>query len=268
MSYTFGIFIRSMGERTETLCLDSVRKTYGLKNVHVIKGVSPAYKAFEIMFRKALENRYDWYLGLDADVVLLPNWLRDIKQIIENRGGLSLFSFSLPMIDPFIGSVDKGNHIFNGNYTDRALKVLRTKTRFSLKPESSIKSHVASTESIYFQENQPIGLHGCEQFYKDIAYRFFLQRLRRNNRQVAAKLRKEARRNPVSDFRVALCGWNKGRNAALFQPLRKMVGINPYESDMRQRDMFSELFTHLGIEEKGELKIALDQFYRRYNRLI
>ena len=66
----FGIFIRSVGERTEKLCIEACKQSLDSSKIHLIKNYYPAHKAYAKMFRMADELGYDWYLGLDADVIL------------------------------------------------------------------------------------------------------------------------------------------------------------------------------------------------------
>ena len=169
----FGVFIRSIGERTEALCTESVRNSVLEASVHVIQNVYPAQAAYEQMFAKAQECGYDVFLGLDADVILQADWLQIVSQKIKQLQDKQWFVFSFPMRDAFKGQVSQGNHFYNGAYVDEALSILKTKVAHSLRPESMIRHHVAAA-SPYFKDTE-LGWHGYEQYYRDIFFRFWLR---------------------------------------------------------------------------------------------
>jgi len=72
----FGVFIRSIGERTEQLCAESCYQCLPPENVHILRNYYPSYNVYRAMFQEALKLGYEWYMGLDADVILLPGWMK------------------------------------------------------------------------------------------------------------------------------------------------------------------------------------------------
>ncbi len=210
------------------------------------------------MFRMADELGYDWYLGLDADVVLKKNWYKIAMDKIEEIKDRDYFNFSFAVQDKFLGIIDRGNHFYNGKYNKLAMRILEEKTRYTLKPESSICSHI-KRESPNFS-NFTIGFHGHEQYYKDIFYRFWLRRKRGGNLSKQSKFFKDKNRlNHDKDFWVAKRGWDYGRN------ILSLIGLNrkckPGDCTAMLKEV-PKLLNKLGIKEKSELKINLNKFYQ------
>ena len=65
----FGVYVRSIGERTERLCLESCYKYVDPSDVHLLKNYFPSYNVYREMFNRADKSDYDWFLAVDADIV-------------------------------------------------------------------------------------------------------------------------------------------------------------------------------------------------------
>lgn len=261
MNIKFGVFTRSVGERTEHLCLESVTKEMTAGRVHLIKDRFPAYRAFEEMFSLALEHSYEWFLGLDSDVVLERGWSQWILNKISMLDEPTVYNFSFPVKDYFIGKADKGNHIFNGRYTKDALHILLNRTKFLGKPESTIKNYLSGLASTFYELEECLGYHGYEQYYKDIFYRFYLQRARnRDFRSKCPFLNKSFSGELPLDYKVARLGWRHGRRRSVAKRLHSIVGHKFPISDGAMRKDFERRLSRLGIIEKEQLPYNLEEF--------
>lgn len=222
----FGVIIRSIGERTETLCLEACRRVLPKSKIHIVRDYYPTYRAYRQMYNISLEKEYDWYLGLDADVVLKDNWLDVAEKKINELAGEDYFGFSFSIRDKFLRNLDRGNHFYCGRFTKRALWFLENRTRDSLKPESYISRYLKSDnppkKGRYFKDIV-IGYHGYEQFYKHIYYRFLLRRFRiqrdPEGKEKYVNLFKNVKNLGDLDFYAGKLGWEYAESRYLMRLL-------------------------------------------------
>jgi len=257
----FGVFIRSIGERTERLCLEACEQGVSFDKIRLIKDKYPAYEAYKEMFLLAGKFNYDWYLGLDADTILKRDWYQIAMAKIEEVKNKDYFDFSFSVQDKFLRIIDRGNHFYNGKYTEEALRILEEKTKYTLKPESSICAYIEK-ESPNFTDSV-IGFHGYEQYYKHIFYGFWLRRRRGGDLSKQIKLFNDKNKlKQDKDFFVAEKGWNYGRNILSKIGLNRKINPGECVSILKESP---KLLEELGIQEKEELMIDLNSFYEFYH---
>jgi len=259
----FGIFIRSVGERTEKLCWESCRIHISPENIIIIRDVFPAHKAYSEMFEQAKLLNYDWFLGVDADVVLVKDWYELALQKRMEMEQKKWFVFSGVVRDKFLGWIDRGNHFYNGEHVDKALDVLHQKTKYMLKPESAICQYVGLEDPHY--KDITIGYHGYEQYCRDIYYRFWMQAKRKREMENDYPFLKEDFNagNIDHDFIIAKKGWSAGRESRFLFWLRSKLHVfmRGVRSDASLRDrLFSKQIKN--IREKSELETSLEEFFR------
>ena len=56
-----GVYVRSIGERTERLCLESCYQYVDPSDVHLLKNYFPSYEVYREMFKRANKSEYDWF---------------------------------------------------------------------------------------------------------------------------------------------------------------------------------------------------------------
>lgn len=233
-----GVFIRTVGERTAFHCIKSVLDDLvNLENVHVITNMCPFYKTLEEMFKVVKKREYEYFLALDADVVLEKGW-REVydKKIAELD---DFFVFSMSVEDKFFGVIDRGNHLYNAKYVDYARMKL-VGTMYTHKPETHLtRFGDVKDKSPHF--DTVIGKHGYGQYYRDIFYRFW--RRRKSGPHYEKKfpfLKGEFTDEQKKDtgYLVAHLGWKYGEN-------------NVCETnDARKKDIIDKILIDNGIEEK------------------
>jgi hypothetical protein len=255
----FGIFIRSVGERTEALCREACLREVPPEDVHVIKDVYPAARAYLEMFNRAQEENYDWFGGVDADIVLKKWWMRMVRDKIREVERREFFVFSFHVRDKFLGVIDRGNHFYNGRYVNEAREVLLKKTWNSSKPESLIESHVVAESAPY---PGVIGYHGYDQYRRDIAYRFWLQYKRKPLREIERALRDGGK---DKDWEAARLGWEKSKKEVVNNLLIRS-GIKTARPDQRNKNRIDVWLRKNGIDEDDTSEITLDYFYESKRR--
>ena len=257
----FGVFIRSIDERTENLCFKSCVNEVDKENIFIIKNKYPAYLAYQEMFIKAKDKKYNWFLGLDADVILIPNWLSIAKKLKDNLDDGTWFVFSCAVRDKFLGMVDRGNHFYNGEHIDQALEILENKTQYMIKPETSICKYIGHRDPHF--SDRFIGYHGYEQYNKDILYRFWLQAKRKRHLEnIHLFLKnKDNNTNSDNDFNMATLGWKYGKENWFQYKMRALFPnlVKSYQSDASIRDKLYSNYCK-GNPEKEHLVLLYEKF--------
>jgi len=259
----FGVIIRSIEERTEKLCYESCLQVMPESNIHIIKNLYPSYKAHDKTFQIGIENRYDWYLALDADIIPLPDWLDIIAKKIEKLKNSNFFTFSHAVYDKFLGKVDRGNHCYNGKYGIQAREVIKHFARKQLKPEAAIKHYMQDISSCHFPEKL-FGYHSFEQYYKDIYYQFWNRQRRRPPTELKNIFLNQCEkcRSFDNDYEVALMGWNsfrlKDRILSKYFP-KQSLPLKDFHEKIKKNLMQS------GITEKGACELSYESFLKKYS---
>lgn len=250
---SLGVFIRSVGERTEALCRQAVAAYINKDHIHVIRDRTPAWQAYEEMFRMAEEREYAWYLGLDADVVLTVDWFSQLTQKQRSLNVDRVYDCSFPVVDYFFGVVDKGNHLFNGRFTDAARRILQQRTKNSIKPESGIFRHLPDQDSLYFQSLKPLGWHGYEQYNRDLYHRFFV---------LGARGKRLPQLPDTADRHVAQLAWTAGKR--LFQRKILQRWFGSWQGPTPDTSIRNRVTLTSFVSEKSPLNMSLTDFREQY----
>ena len=272
----FGIYIRSIGERTEQLCIDACGQYIDLKDIHVLRNYFPSYNVYREMFNSAIKSEYDWFLGIDADVILYEDWFKTVQKDIERCINKKVFKFTY-LVDDYIfrEPIDRGNHIYNNAFSKYALKELKKNIFISklprflkkyyqsgryLKPETSLRGRLLKTNNLLnFNYTEVIGVHGAEQYLSEV-FRRFTVRANRNPEYINKynflneSNQKSLYQHGDIDRYVANVGWNYG----IKHPIEKVDARTP----KRYRKMLEEI----GITERNKINKDLTWFYNKYQQ--
>lgn len=245
----FGAIIRSFGERTKWLCHDSIINRLPEKNIHFIKNVFPFSEVVEQMIVLASEKGYDWYIGVDADIVLVPDWLKRIENTLREIKDIdSYYKIDFQLKDKFVNNtLIYGLHLYNGKYNKQMFDILKT-TKNTSKPEGNIR-HKINAKFINLVSG-PIGYHGYEQYYRDIYSRFAI----RSFRNVEDIQRYNLFEDKDEDNVVGYKGWK--------------YGLKNKESILSLLDANNRITaSKFGYKEKKDLlNIGLEEFYANVNK--
>ena len=114
----------------------------------------------------------------------------------------------------------------------------------------------------YIADEKIIGYHGYEQYYRDIYYRFYLQRIRQNKFGQEFDWLNDRQLCFTQDHVVAYLGWQRGKYEAWrwklggFLPRRERAVAD----NSRRGELANELVKHK-ISEKKSLQIPLKVFF-------
>jgi hypothetical protein len=238
----FGAIIRSIEERTEGLCYDAVSQHLKKNDIHVIRNVYPFSNVVKQMMLLASVHSYDWYIGVDADIVLCNNWFNMINGFLYLNDIDSYYKIDFQLQDRFVNNTHiYGVHLYNGKYALDMLNALE-KTKDTSKPEGNIRHRINAKfmNSTYGR----IGYHGYEQYYRDI-YRRFAIRSFRNKEDVK---RYNLFKVHDDDNFVGFMGWHYGVQKG--ESVLKLLNAKN-----------SKLASEFGYKEKSELTKSLGEFY-------
>lgn len=154
----FGVILRSSGERTEQLSYDSAKEGGPVDMIHI----TPFAEAVRQMIIIAMDKQYDYFMGLDADVILMGGWEEKILSAIKAAG--HFFRIDFWLIDRFQPTPIKGVHLYNAQYCRRMLEAIEA-VRTRPKPESGIGHHLGKKD---LSPPFALGYHGFEQYKADI----------------------------------------------------------------------------------------------------
>jgi len=271
----FGVYIRSTGERTEHLCIDACKQQVDGKDIHVLRNYFPSYNVYKEMFTRAKKSNYDWFLGVDADVVLLPNWYDLISKKISSLNPEKTFKFTFRVYDPIYNKlIDRGNHIYNNTFTPFAIKALNENIFISklpnflksfynkghyLKPETALRGMLLKSQGLSnFNYQEVIGIHGAEQYFSEIFRTFYVRSKRnpdliKNHSFLQKKNQKKQSQQQNLDKYVANLGWH-------YKTTQKIGNV-----DARKIKEYQEILKNkYKVKERNNLEKGLKEFYDQY----
>lgn len=251
------VIIRSVGERTETLCRHLVEQQVPSSHVVVINE-RPFSKAVQRTFEIGLDFRKDWTLAVDADMLLQQNAISELISAIEKMPENS-FSLDGRLWDKLLGHLRVGGpHLYRTNMLPKAIEFVREAVD-TIRPESYVKEKMAEVNDLHYKvANQiVVGLHDYEQFYTDI-YRKAILHTRKFSALMGYLVPMWSRlKEDDDDFLVALWGYRAG------QILEDNITPN---RDLFPDEMINFLKFH-GMEERDPL-VLKDWSFERVNYIL
>jgi len=234
------IIFRSVGERTEKLALEAIRRH---KEPIILKNIIPASEMVKEMFNVMCKHPNKWFIAVDADLILKEDWLKAIKEIVKkNIKSECIVPTTLDYIQN--STCHRGSRMYNTKFAKQLYNVVANKD-FSkhvvLEREITIRGgckHVLS--------HTVIGYHGFEQFYRDI-YNTHI-RIGYSNpphgKRILATIK-----NPNTAYKIAA-----------YEGL--LLGLNGKQIVKDTR----EYMPYTLAEERGCCTLTLDEFYKKYRR--
>ncbi len=175
--------IRSVGERTEALCYQILAQQVAPEHIIVIHE-RPFAKALDKSFEIGLNFGLPWVLCIDADVLLRAGAVATLMSRMEDAAE-TVFEVQGKVLDKsYGGPMPAGNHLYRSSLLSKARQFVPFDDR-SLRPETYAIKEMAKAGYPWIQTEDVLGLHGYEQYYRDII------------RQTLVRSRKMARYMPV-----------------------------------------------------------------------
>jgi hypothetical protein len=194
------------------------------------------------MYRLAHQHPKDWYVFVDADVVLVDGWY---KLVQKHLGGLVKHNLIAPRNYDFIQDSRrmKGVKFYKGQFISKCLHNMEAYYNESLrqlKPEDWALRKLDHKVG-KFPRKILFGYHGCEQYYIHIFNMY--ARLYHTNKRMA---RRQIGNLSHGDRRMAVRGWKYGaENKVDSKDFKKYVKIKG---------------------EKKPCELTLNEFYSIYSK--
>jgi hypothetical protein len=195
------IVVRGAHERTEDLCLASIRDQTdaAIEVVHERPFLAALTRSVQI----GIDSAREFTLCVDADIVFAPNGIaRMIRQLQREPEAFFACGF---LLDRFYGEPKaRGVHLYRTRYLEEARAAIPTSESVE-RPETSMKSVLLGRgRSSVYVEDRMLGLHGFGQYYRDI-FRTIACRGQKSPEQFAPLMERFSRRAGRDiDLRVAL----------------------------------------------------------------
>jgi hypothetical protein len=247
MKRRIGAIIRSVGERTEGLCRKSLATWLRDEDIVTVKNVHPFLETLRKCYEVAIENQFDWFLLVDADMVMVEQWKGLFLAALTEHGDKeNLWEFTLRLRDGIEGRDIDAIHVVKGAYS-KELLISVDRVLDGLKPEGSVRDDmIRRTGAKRVITKQAIAYHGYEQYATDIFNRFYNRACRDSS---YAKKFKIFQNLDTEDKKIAKVGWDYGIK-------------NPDLSSLDSRNKITDM-KKFGIKEKSHIRFNLSTFYKR-----
>jgi hypothetical protein len=206
-----GAIVRSCEERTERLCIDSLKRELYKGDIKIIRNVHPFKSTLQCCYATAIQEEFDWYLCVDADMVMVRGWremledrLRSLGDRVESEKIWELNFKLKDVVDPNpIGDL----RVINNKYSNE-LFYSHSQIKDSVKPEAAICANIIKrlkvTRAVF---KNIIAYHGFNQYKRDVFNRFYIRACRDTSYVRKRGLFKE----PLSSTeKIAKSGWEYG----------------------------------------------------------
>lgn len=251
-----GAIVRSVGERTESLCVKSLELGIDKENIKIVKGERPFLNTLKKCYEVAISEEYDTYLLIDSDIIMYENWReifdREFKGICILSDVNKIWEFTFKLKDCVIPSYIDAVHVINGKQYSNELLNSFGLISDCLKPEGAVRDNLMKrlgVKRVILKTS--IGYHGYEQYLRDVFNRFYIRALRDKLSVKNSNLFKEL---DTEDKKIALMGWNYAIES----------GKNLKSLDDRNKIDILDL--GLIKKERAYIRFGLSRFYEKYNK--
>jgi len=242
------VIIRSVGERTETLCRQLLADQVQESDIFIINE-RPFTKAIAKTYEIGIENQRKWTLCIDADVLIKEDAVNELLQK-ASEADENVFEIQGNVLDKFFGGPRAaGNHLYRTSLLKKAIDAIPL-PNVSLRPESFTIKQMAAKGYPWVEIDLVVGLHDYEQYYKDIFRKTFIQAKKHERFMPVLTAYWERMKNEDTDYQVAL--WGSKELSTYTKPLTIDVKNMP--------DGLNKLLIHSDIKEKGDIITNTEEF--------
>lgn len=236
--------IRTIGERTEDVCIELVRRQKGENEKITIVNETTHVDAIEKTFMLGLQSDAEWLVAIDADMLLVPGGISAIRKEIKSYDADVFVSY--PAIYDKLYSMRRwGVTIYRVSMLEELYEAFKElKKNHHLKIEGGAVKAVAKGGKKIFQSRNVVALHDFYQYYKDLYRKVYLNTIRNPGYNKKAKKKWAGISSRDADYRVMLQAMNDAQTEA--RELTNSVG------DFTPEELF-ERIERLGLKEKGPL---------------
>jgi len=245
------VVVRSVMERTRKACLDIAASQLGLGGI--LKEVSdiPFDEAHIQSVQLTVESGARWAIFLDADVLLRPDAVALMMAEAE-KFTTPFYMMNFRILDfGFDGPAYAGVHFYTAKYLKQALD-FEQQARQDQRPETRMVYEMKAKRGVTSVASTTlVGLHGYEQYYRDLYRTSFVRGVKFKTRRdyILPTLRSRCFRGVDTDldYQVMLWGWLDGSIYALDHEKA------PLDSSF-YRESAERMLSQLGLREKGDYR--------------
>jgi len=207
--YNASIVIRSIGERTESLCRELVLAQGIPENNLYVVHQSPFSAAMKKSFQTGIEVGLPWTFCVDADVLLRDGSIEKMLRFAEEQD-VNVCEIQGFVLDKFFGGPrEAGNHLYRTSLLPKVIEQI-PEEGVNIRPEFHTLESMKKKGYPYKQIPVLVGLHDFEQFFSDIYRKCFVQAHKhiKHTDLFLEVWRAGAATDP--DYQVALKGFSAG----------------------------------------------------------
>lgn len=247
-NFNFGLafVVRSVGERTESLCIDLLEQ-YRCEedSLSIIRQQTHA-DAVEGTLRIAADQPQQWTVAVDADMLLYPTAVDTIRrELMSAHSASSVVHFAVS--DKLYRMKRWGVTVFRRDAAAEAVPILRSlREQRNLKIERAlIKKLESQGRKVEFSRTD-VALHDFLQYYADLYRKAYLNAVR--NPAITRRAHRPWKRISAVDRDYAAI--LKGSEDALIETRQLSNSVGDFEPSILQARIRS-----LGLDEKNDLTV-------------
>lgn len=203
------IIIRSVGERTESLCKKLILEQGVPDNAIHIINEAPFSKAMKVGFEIGISEKRPWTFCVDADLLLRPGSVLRMLQQAE-RQPEKLCEIQGFVLDKFFGGARKGGvHLYRTSLLDKVIKEIPAEG-VNVRPETYALNAMLNNGYPWHTVEELVGLHDFQQSYEDIFRKCFVQAHKHLNFTELFIPFWRSKSSLDIDYQVALSGYGEG----------------------------------------------------------
>lgn len=167
------IIIRSVGERTESLCRKLVLDQGVPKEAVFVINEAPFSKAMKVGFEIGISEKRPWTYCVDADLLLRP---QSILNLIEhaNKQPSNVCEIQGFILDKFFGGARKGGvHLYRTSLLNKVIELIPPEGK-NIRPEAHTLNSMRAAGYPCITVKELVGLHDFEQTQEDIFRKCFV----------------------------------------------------------------------------------------------
>ncbi len=229
---SFEYVIRTVGERTEEVCIELVQLQKNLNEKATVIREPTHASAVDKTFMLGLQSEADWFVLIDADMLLLPGCMQEIKNEIQSLSKNTFVIF--PAVYDKLYSMRRwGVTVYRVSVIEEVYKAFqKVRRHHHLKIEGKAIKEVASRQKEMYFSRKVVALHDFHQYYKDLYRKTYLNAIRNPGYNKRAKKYWKKMSAQDADYLVML----KGLEDALTEGRQLTNSVNDFsQAELTER---------------------------------
>ena len=241
----FEYVIRTIGERTEDVCLELIGLQQKPNEKIIIVRESTHAKAIEKTFIASLNSMADWVIVVDADVLFQVDAVSRIRSKLDSCAD-NVFVVHFAIFDKLYSMKRwAGVHVYRVTMLEELydkFKKIRKKPNLKIEAATIKEVEKSNKQSLFIKD--VVGIHDFEQNYKDIYRKAYLNTIRNPGNIKHARKNWKRKSSDDADYLVML----KAVNDARAENRKLANSVNDFSLAE-----LTEIINNLGLIEKSPL---------------